>query len=157
MDKKSFNWRLVGLILILGLATFFGPRIFWPATEPMVEINGQKIKLEIATSPEEKYQGLSGRPDLAPDQGLVFLYDNYNRPDFVMRGMLFSIDIIWLNDWVVAGWEKNLPLPQNGQPLVQYRPAEPINQVLEVKAGLVDKLGLKAGDKLKLSGLLEGE
>lgn len=114
-----------------------------------VEINGQKIFVDIAQTPEEQAQGLSGRESLGENQGMLFVYDKNISPKFWMKNMNFSIDIIWISGGIVYGFEKNLP-PEGENPQKIYQPKTFVNQVLEVNAGFVDKYDIKTGDKIEV-------
>ncbi len=108
-------------------------------------INDKKINIEVAGTSEKIARGLSGRKKLGENDGLLFVYDGYFIPAFWMKGMEFSIDIIWIKDDMVVGVEKNVPLP-SGSDWPTYRPQTFVNYVLEVNAGFVDKNGVKIGD-----------
>ncbi|MEK7653125.1 MAG: DUF192 domain-containing protein [Patescibacteria group bacterium] len=114
-----------------------------------ISIGDKQIKAELAVSDEEKVKGLSGRSGLCADCGLLFVYDGYFIPNFWMKEMRFPIDIIWIRDEMVVGFDKNVPPPQEGEPLATYQPKTFVNYVLEVPANFVDKNDLKIGDKFK--------
>jgi hypothetical protein len=98
-----------------------------------VEINGEKITVEIAETENEKIAGLSKKNKLGDNQG-----------------MLFSIDIIWIKDEKVVGIEKNI-LPEFENKPTIYKSPIPINYVLEVNAGFCDKKNIKEGDHLNFN------
>ncbi len=112
-----------------------------------VEIGGQNIKVELAETVSQQTRGLGGREFLLPNHGMLFVYSDYQLPGFWMKGMLFPLDIIWLRDNKVVGWEKNIAVATTTN-LQIYYPPEPVNYVLEVPAGLVDNLGLKVGSEV---------
>ena len=43
-------------------------------------------------------QGLSGKSQLAQDQGMLFVFAQPGKYYFWMKGMNFSIDIIWIGE-----------------------------------------------------------
>lgn len=114
-------------------------------------IAGQTLNIKIAQTAKEQAIGLSQTKALGENQGMFFVYDHYLIPTFWMKDMSFSIDIIWLKDDIVMGYEKNLPIPKGDTDLPLYQPKTFINHVLEVSAGFVDKYGLKIGDEVKLA------
>src|SRR3989344_3214907 len=61
----------------------------------VVIINGHQLNLELATTPEARARGLSGRARLAPDAGLLFIFATPAQPGFWMKGMNFALAIIW--------------------------------------------------------------
>lgn len=133
---------IVSLFILSG-AVFVAAQLSVPR---LVVLNGIKIKVDLADTPEKQTRGLSGQPALADDEGLLFVYDGYYLPKFWMKDMLFPIDIIWLKDGMVAGWEDSAPVPADGEILPTYQPPIFINEVLEVRAGFVRDHGIKIGD-----------
>ncbi|MCC6290679.1 DUF192 domain-containing protein [Candidatus Nomurabacteria bacterium] len=92
-------------------------------------LDGKKIDLELAQTPEEMTRGLSGREGLPEDSGMLFVYPEDTVPAFWMKDMRFPIDIIWLDkNWMVVGIEKNL-LPSTYPQT--FSPPKPIRYVLE--------------------------
>ncbi len=112
----------------------------------------KKFKVEIADTPDLRYQGLSNREGLCEDCGMLFKFDNKKVRTFVMRNMNFPIDIIWIDDdrrnggaSKIIGISKNLP-PEGADYKNFYKSDGPANYVLEINAGLSDKYNFKAGD-----------
>lgn len=114
-----------------------------------VFIGDHKITAELALTSEQITAGLSGRDQLAEDQGMLFVFDGYYIPKFWMKNMKFPLDIIWIKDDIVAGTAKDLP-PAGETPEQTYEPLTFINYVLEVPAGYVDKYEIKIGDKVEI-------
>jgi uncharacterized membrane protein (UPF0127 family) len=112
-------------------------------------IGGQKIVVELPITSKDFAKGLGGRKFLAQNRGMLFVYDRYLVPSFWMKDMNFPLDIIWLKDDLVVGWEQNAPAPLAGEPLTIYQPKTFINRVLEVKAGSVELWELKIGDRIE--------
>lgn len=113
-----------------------------------IEINGKKIKVEIARTPTSHYQGLSNRKGLCPNCGMFFIFPIAGERTFVMRDMLFPIDIIWINNEKIIKIEKNL---QPADPMFPegYSSDSPVNFVLEVSGGFCQENNIKVGDKIK--------
>jgi len=110
-----------------------GCSIGGPDPDAWLEIRGQRIAIEIADTPEKKAKGLGERDSLAWHHGMYFEYDQPAFYAFWMKGMRFSIDIIWLRDGRIVGYEPNVPFEAGGNgPTV--RPRELIDAVLEVPA-----------------------
>lgn len=103
------------------------------------------INVELAKNSLEKARGLSNREELALDHGMLFLFTKPEIPTFWMRDMNFSIDIIWLLDGKIVDVSPNVPIDKQ-----LHSPQKPINQVLEVNAGLIDRHNLKINDQLEI-------
>ena len=52
-----------------------------------------KIKVELAITPEARAQGLSGRPSLSENEGVLFVFDKPDKYSFWMKNMNFPLDI----------------------------------------------------------------
>lgn len=105
----------------------------------IVEIGDKKFSAELAVTPDQQSTGLSYRELLNPGTGMLFIFDQPNRPSFWMREMRFNLDIIWISeDLKVVGIEKNVPAPNLSTPpdnLPRYVSPEDILYVLELNAG----------------------
>jgi len=101
--------------------------------------------VDLAKTPKEQAQGLSGRKSMANDRGMLFEFNRNSMHGFWMRGMEFPLDLVWIRGDVVMSVEKNAP-PDNSENPKIYKAPEPVDRVLEINAGLADKLGIKAGD-----------
>ena len=62
-----------------------------------VEIGGSIVNVAIADTPESREQGLSGRPGLAANEGMLFVFPKDGRYAFWMKDMQFAIDITWIS------------------------------------------------------------
>lgn len=113
-----------------------------------VKINNWEITVETAKTPFSQAQGLSGREKLAENQGLLFVFQDYKVRNFWMQGMNFPIDVLWIKDNVVVGLEKNIPLTEEGR-IKRFNSPLPVNYVLEINAGAIDKNKIKINDKIE--------
>lgn len=133
------------------------PGIIQQASQKTVTVGGKSVNVEIAKTKDERERGLSGRISLNPDSGMLFVFDSPNiTPSFWMKGMLISLDIIWINDGKIVAIDKNVPPPQEGTPdskLVVYNAGKPVDYVLEVAGGFSDKNNIKTGDSVDLSNI----
>lgn len=58
---------------------------------------GKRIyKLFVATSPEQKIKGLSGIDHLAPNEGMIFPYDNEEKRTFQFRDTLLPLKVYFI-------------------------------------------------------------
>lgn len=162
---KKFTIQAIVLILVIGIGIYFfnpatgGTKIdlpFLPQSPAYstLEINGAKIKVEIAGTSAKRSKGLAGRTVLAENEGMLFVFDRVDKYPFWMKGLTFPLDFVWILDDKVAGVTENVQPPQSEQAdssLPIYSAPVPINKVLEVNAGIVKKLNIKEGDIIKLS------
>lgn len=108
-----------------------------------LKIDEKIIETELVFSQEAMYLGLSGRDNLAPNKGMLFIFDDYGYQTFLMRNMNFPIDIVFLKDGEVMKIFSNLA-PEGSSPenLYQYGPAD---MVIELPANYFSVNGLKEG------------
>ncbi|OGG95907.1 hypothetical protein A2V95_03020 [Candidatus Kuenenbacteria bacterium RBG_16_41_7] len=114
-----------------------------------VFINHYKIKVELADTPQKRGQGLSGRQSLCENCGMLFVFQEPTIPNFWMRDMNFPLDIIWIKDSAVIGFEENLLPLKDGSSPVYYHPNESITAALELNASWIKNHQIKVGDIVK--------
>ena len=116
-----------------------------------IKINNQIFQVELAKTPEEHFQGLSGRKNLAEDSGMLFVFPDYKVRSFVMREMNFPLDIIWIRDDKIINCEKNVQIFDKNKNISQVTSPEPVNYVLEVNAGICEEYMIKKNDKIDIN------
>lgn len=104
--------------------------------------------VEIADTPEAQRKGLMYRESLAPDRGMVFLYDTPANQSFWMKNTYIPLDIIYVReDGTIARiYENTLPLSET--PLGSL---EPVTMVFEIAGGRSAELGIEEGDVVRLA------
>lgn len=112
-----------------------------------LSVGSQVFEAEIADEPLEHSRGLSERTSLPENQGMLFIFPNAASRYFWMAGMKFPLDIIWIRDNEIIGFSENLP-PASRTDYPFYSSPVPVDKVLEINAGLVEKLRIKAGDSV---------
>lgn len=106
----------------------------------------ESFAVEVADDAEERAQGLMFRPELAAASGMLFVYDAPRRPQFWMKNTLIPLDMVFADATgtvtrVHAGAVPGDLTPIDGGEGVQF--------VLEINAGLAEKLGLAPGALLR--------
>ena len=83
---------------------------------PIVElaIGFHRVRAEVANTLPRRRQGLSGRPSLAPGEGMIFPYDPPEQPSFWMPDMHFDIDILWIRQGKIIDLHARVPTRSNG-------------------------------------------
>ncbi len=115
-----------------------------------ISIKNKVYKVEIADNDNLRIKGLSGRKALAEDSGMLFIFPTDGTYRFWMKGMNFPLDFIWIKDDTIVDLRQNVSPPKdplNG-PFEYYQPSNPVNKVLELPAGEIEKLDVKIGDKI---------
>lgn len=104
-----------------------------------------RFQVEVADSPQERGYGLMCRRSLAPDRGMLFLFERAEPQAFWMRNTLIPLDIIYIGqDGRVVSIVRNAqPLDERGLPS-----GGPAKYVLELAAGRAAQIGLLPGDRV---------
>ena len=86
------------------------------------------------------------RKNLPINSGLLFVFDSAARRSFTMLFVKIPLDLIFLNsEKEIVHIERNA-IPCHGLWCKPINPRVKAQYVLEINAGLSDKLGLKLGD-----------
>lgn len=146
---------LVALVLvIIWLVTVPLAKRISPSTTPKtskfqdgeivkVLIGTQTFYAEAAATPATRVKGLAGRQSLAPNSGMLFIFEKSDIYPFTMLGMNFPLDILFIDNTKIVELAPNLP-----PGLENYTPKNKANYVLELNAGTAQRLGLKVGDRV---------
>jgi len=154
MNKKLLIFAVILLLVfVLVFALLFFQGVKQCSRKPCVKIGKNVFYVTMADTIEKRTEGLSKKDNLAQDEGMLFLFDKESNYGFWMKGVKFPIDIIWIKDNKVVDLSENIQ-PEVGKPdseLKIYNPHEPVNKVLELKAGTVKKYGFRSGDSVEVS------
>ena len=112
-----------------------------------VTINQNTWNVELATGRNQQIKGLSGRRNLPPNTGMLFIFGTSTEHTFWMKNMRFSLDIIWLNKGRVVKISHNLP-PEGERPTFHYNSTVPVDSVLEINANEARVRNLRIGDEV---------
>ena len=110
-----------------------------------VRIDTHTFTVDVAVTPLEKMNGLSGRDPLPENHGMLFVYDHKEKYEFWMKGMKFPLDFIWIADHTVVQLTENVPAPTGLIPAI-VKPTQSIDKILEVSAGSIKTKSIKVGD-----------
>lgn len=139
---------IILIAIIISWAVYFSVTpVVTPQTQSTITINGQTFNIEIADTLSEQAQGLSDRPNLPTQNGMLFVYPSPQTATFWMKNMQFPLDIIWIRANQVLDLTKNVPSDQV-RPLPTYPSPGPIDSVLELNAGMADLYQIKPGDEV---------
>jgi uncharacterized protein len=114
---------------------------------------GSLIFAEVADTPDKRALGLMHRTSLAPDQGMLFQFPELGYWTFWMKNTKIPLDILWLdNTGTIIHIESDVPIcTRTDDHCPRYYSHKKSWQVLELKAGMAEKLNLTPGDQLKIS------
>lgn len=118
---------------------------FFPNYErATISINGFNVTVAIASTDEQRINGLSGIEKLNENEGMLFLFDEPSKHGFWMNKMYIPIDIIWLDsNNKVVHIEKQLEPCELFLACPVYSPQADSLYVLELRSGFVDDHSIK--------------
>jgi uncharacterized membrane protein (UPF0127 family) len=130
----------VRAVLIL-LAILSAPSVFADQTRILLQTPLDQVYLdvEIADDPIERAEGLMGREDIKPGQGMLFVFDDEYPRSFWMKNTPLSLDILFFDAegrWVSSQLSTT---PFSTKTLPSGLPAQ---YALEILAGESERLGL---------------
>lgn len=123
-------------------------QLHWP--KATIRLRNTDLYVLVANTPDHWYRGLGGRTNLAPYDGMIFLFPVSKPQGFVMRDMIFPLDIVWLDRGAVVDIAPRVPIEPGAteDELRVYTPRKPANIVLELPAGWAEAHSLKIGDRM---------
>jgi uncharacterized membrane protein (UPF0127 family) len=116
----------------------------------LIKVGKNELNVEIASTPEEIQHGLSGRNEIGSD-GMLFVVSPPRQTAFWMKDMLFPLDIVWISNNKITGFEKNVPIPPfntTDDNLPLYNSPSLVDYVLELPAGTTSKLKIDLSSQI---------
>jgi len=109
-----------------------------------------KFQIELATDDAQREQGLMFRQTMAPDAGMLFIYDHVQPIAMWMENTYIPLDMLF-----IAADGRIVNIRQRAVPHSQENIASagPVKAALELNGGTVSRLGIKVGDKVTGPGL----
>jgi len=103
------------------------------------------FRSEMAISPQQQATGMMFRTEMAPDEGMLFVFGEVRRASFWMRNTLIPLDIIFVR---ANGRIANIVANATPETDAHRRSTGRVAGVLEIPGGRAAELGIKAGDLL---------
>ncbi|AWI55128.1 DUF192 domain-containing protein [Aquabacterium olei] len=102
------------------------------------------IRAEVASTPEQHQIGLMFRKEMAPNDGMLFIFDRPGQQCFWMKNTLIPLSVAFIaDDGTVVNLDEMAP-----QTLESHCSTRPVRHVLEMNAGWFARKGIKPGSKL---------
>lgn len=111
----------------------------------------RRFAIEIADDQDERARGLMYRRELAPDSGMLFIYDTPRPVSFWMRNTYIPLDLIFMDAAGIIRHIHRNARPFDETPLPGALPSDPAPDrlmVLEIAAGQADRQGLQIGQPM---------
>lgn len=112
-------------------------------------VGGHTFQVEIADTAESRRQGLMFREDLAPDEGMLFIFPDSQIRSFWMKDTPLPLSIAYIS---ARGriLEIRSMVPYSEEPV---RSRFPARYALEVNRDRFEEVGVSEGDEIDLSVL----
>ena len=140
----------ISLLIYLSIKLF----IFKPSTPGTItqNIKDRNFTLEIANTPYLLAKGLSGRSELCPSCGMLFIFKSQAIQSFWMKDTLIPLDIIFIKE---SGQITDIynASPERGKSdfqLTLYKSSKPTKYVIELNANTAKNINLKVDDLINL-------
>ena len=119
--------------------------------QPEVTIKGRTWRVELAMTEGLRYRGMSDRPSLEADKGMLFVYPVPQTLNFCMRKCLIPLDIAFIDANRRIVRIHTMAVEPYGEADRTYSSAGPAQYALEVAAGTFASEGITEGDFVEFS------
>lgn len=103
-----------------------------------------RIQAEVAATDATRSRGLMFRKELAPNHGMLFIFEQPNVQCFWMRNTLLPLSIAFiLDDGTITNIADMAPMTENS-----HCSTAPVRYTLEMEQGWFAKRGITAGKKI---------
>lgn len=102
---------------------------------------GHEFHVELATTPDQQRDGLSGRDALSQGTGMLFQFDGAAQREMWMAGMKIPIDVAWISGGQVIAVDTLAPCTTTDQAQCpRWTSPGPVDALLEVPVGSLDSV-----------------
>ena len=103
-----------------------------------------RIRAEVAATPAERSRGLMMRQALAPNHGMLFVFETVSTPCFWMKNTLIPLTIAFIaDDGEIVTLADMQPHDESS-----HCPARPVRYALELEQGWFRTKGIRTGDRI---------
>jgi uncharacterized membrane protein (UPF0127 family) len=125
-----------------------------PIARVAIDAGGRRVefRVEVAVSPEEHARGLMYRSQLAPDAGMIFVFEYPSVQRFWMKNTLIPLDMLFIGkDRTIVGIVPDAVPETTSERMVGL----PSLYVLEIGGGLSARLGIRPGQSVEFQNVPE--
>lgn len=101
--------------------------------------------VEVAVTPDQRAHGLMFRKTMADDAGMIFDFGEPRRVAMWMENTFLPLDMLFADDTGTIRHIKENATPYSRDIIDSM---SPVKYVVELNAGIVDKFGIKVGDRI---------
>jgi len=108
-----------------------------------LNIKGNRLWAEVAKTPEKRNQGLMFRTSLAPDSGMLFVFEQDETLRFWMKNTYIPLAIAFIDaNGIITDILEMAPMDT----VTRYASSKPVRYALEVNSGWFFSKQIKPGD-----------
>jgi hypothetical protein len=145
-------YRISSLVAILAAATAFAGCGAVPSSQSgagpgayyRFKVGPARASLRIAADPDTRTKGLSGKIQLKPDEGMLFIFPAAGRPAFWMKDTETPLSIAF----ITPGGEIAEIMDMAPESLELHAPKALSTMALEMRQGWFGEKGVKPGDRV---------
>ena len=120
------------------------PRPSLPTLE--LRIKDARVCAEVVSQPQDRALGLMFRRSLAPDSGMLFVFDTDDFQRFWMKNTLIPLSIAFITrDSLITDVLEMAPLDTT----TPYSSSKPVRYALEMNSGWFQTHGIRPGDTVR--------
>lgn len=121
-----------------------------PLPTSWVEFHGHRYSVEVAQTDSERARGLMFRDSMPRDHGMIFIHESERTLSYWMKNTHIPLDIFYFDaHHRLVSVSRNTPACNLGNACPPFPSEGPALYVLELNAGIADRLHAKKGDVLK--------
>lgn len=136
-------------VLALCVSAIFSAHAF--ADDTTVKLKGHTFTVEQANDSASQERGLMFRDSMPADHGMLFNFNDEQTRVFWMKNCRMPLDILYFDkNYKLVSAQQRVPACRS-DPCPTYPSEGPAQFVLELNAGMADKLGVKPGDALSVA------
>ena len=153
MNMPPKGLSTIALLVIFVLSILQGTISACPLELPTtaVSINGHRLIVELAATPQSRRCGLSNRAALDENQGMLFIFPRSDLRTFWMKDTRIPLSIAFLDD---SRHIINIEFMSPDQTEERYHSSKPAVYALEVNQGWFKWHGIKAGDRVEMKPIV---
>ena len=145
LSLSFFQYFIVAVVFAAVSGVAGAQQAKLPTEEVVVKTkDGEEFSFvsEMALTPEQQSMGMMFRTEMAPNEGMLFVFTETRRASFWMRNTLIPLDMIFVRpngriaNIITASPETDTSRRSNGRVLA----------VFEIPGGRAAELGIKSGD-----------
>jgi uncharacterized membrane protein (UPF0127 family) len=173
MNRERAGYALIAVAALLALGVVAAPTLisiaatgegYQPPDDPdydyatVTVVGGDgtelgQVRAAIADNFSKKYTGLSETDSLPEDRGMLFPYEEEGHHTYVMRGMDFGIDIVYIGANGTITSIHHAEKPPEGTDGESFRYPGTGKYVLEVNYEWTTRHSVEVGDEVEIEGL----